>query len=78
MLGNNISNSLGYKQNREKIFSREDIFAGIYFREKIISREDIFAETLYSRKYLPAKISEIHFSRNFHSAKITCYRPYSS
>ena len=28
---------------RERIFSREDIFAGRYFRGKIFSREDIFA-----------------------------------
>ena len=28
---------------RERIFSREDIFARGYFREKIFSREDIFA-----------------------------------
>ena len=39
----------------------------------IISREDIFASTVYSRKYLLAKIFQIHFSRNFPPAKIKCY-----
>ena len=58
---------------RGKIFSREDIFAGSYFRGKIFSREDIFAWTVYSRKYLLAKIFQIPFSRNFLPAKIKCY-----
>ena len=58
---------------RRKIFSREDIFARRYFRGKIFSREDIFAWTVYSRKYLLAKIFQIHFSRNFLPAKIKCY-----
>ena len=58
---------------RGKIFSREDIFARRYFRGKIFSREDIFAWTVYSRKYLLAKIFQIHFSRNFLPAKIKCY-----
>ena len=59
---------------RGRIFSREDIFA------RIFSREDIFAgryfrvtSSLYSRKYLLAKIFQIHFSRNFPPAKIKCY-----
>ena len=56
-----------------KIFSREDIFARRYFRGKIFSREDIFARTVNSRKYLLAKIFQIHFSRNFPPAKIKCY-----
>ena len=33
----------------------------------------MFAWTVYSRKFLPAKISQIHFSRKFPPAKITCY-----
>ena len=37
---------------RERIFSREDIFARGYFREKIFSREDILRE-----QYKFAKIS---------------------
>ena len=61
------------KYFRGKIFSREDIFAGSYFRGKIFSREDIFAWTVYSRKYLLAKIFQIPFSRNFLPAKIKCY-----
>ena len=43
------------------------------FRGRIFSREDIFACTVYSRKYLLAKIFKIHFSRNFPPAKIKCY-----
>ena len=39
----------------------------------MFSREDIFAWTVYSRKFLPAKISQIHFSRKCPPAKITCY-----
>ena len=58
---------------RGKIFSREDIFVRRYFRGKIFSREDIFAWTVNSRKYLLAKIFQIHFSRNFPPAKIKCY-----
>ena len=37
------------------LFSREDIFAKTEF--EIFSREDIFANILFTRKYLPAKIS---------------------
>ena len=37
------------------LFSREEIFAKIEF--EIFSREDIFANILFTRKYLPAKIS---------------------
>ena len=67
---------------RGRIFSREHIFARGYFREKIFSREDICARryfrvnsrALYSRKYLLAKIYQIHFSRNFPPAKIKCYK----
>ena len=55
---------------RGKIFSREDFFAGSYFHGKIFSRENIFAWTVYSRKYLLAKIFLIPFSRNFLPAKI--------
>ena len=58
---------------RGRTFSREDIFARGYFRGKIFSREDIFAGTVNSRKYLLAKIFQIHFSRNFLPAKIKCY-----
>ena len=45
------------------LFSREEIFAKIEF--EIFSREDIFANILFTRKYLPAKISsrEIIFPR---------------
>ena len=37
------------------LFSREDNFAKSEF--EIFSREDIFANILFTRKYLPAKIS---------------------
>ena len=37
------------------LFSREEIFAKSQF--EIFSREDIFANILFTRKYLPAKIS---------------------
>ena len=65
----------GTERNRGKIFSREDN----YFRGKLFSREDIFAgryvrvNSIYSRKYLLAKISQIRFSRKFPSAKITYF-----
>ena len=52
------------------IFAARKKIAGSYFREKIFSREDIFAWTVYSRKYLLAKIFQIAFSRNFLPAKI--------
>ena len=74
--GQQTANSTLMKQAkyfRGRIFSREDIFARGYFREKIFSREDIFTWTVYSRKYLLAKIFKIHFSRNFLPAKIKCY-----
>ena len=56
-----------------KIFSREDIFAGRYFRERIFSREDIFAGRYFLVNNIFAKIFQIHFSRNFLHAKIKCY-----
>ena len=37
------------------LFSREEIFAKSEF--EIFSREEIFANTLFTRKYLPAKIT---------------------
>ena len=37
------------------LFSRKDIFEKSKF--EIFSREDIFANMLFTRKYLPAKIS---------------------
>ena len=52
----------GTETNRGKIFSREDIFAGRYFRERIFSREDIFAG-----RYFRGKI----FSVNSIFAKIS-------
>ena len=67
-ISRNIKNSF-----RGKIFSREDIFAGSYFCGKIFLREDIFANILFTRKYLPAKIFQINFSRKFPTAKIKCY-----
>ena len=42
---------------RERIFSREDIFARGYFREKIFSREDIFAGRYFRVNSKFAKIS---------------------
>ena len=42
---------------RGRIFSREDIFAGGYFREKIFSREDIFAGRYFRENSIFAKIS---------------------
>ena len=52
------------------LFSREEIFAKKEF--EIFSREDIFANILFTRKYLPAKISsrENFFSRKYLPAKL--------
>ena len=52
------------------LFSREENFAKSEF--EIFSREDIFANILFTRKYLPAKISsrENIFSRKYPPAKI--------
>ena len=52
------------------IFSREEIFAKSEF--EIFSREDNFANMLFTRKYLPAKISsrENIFQRKILLAKI--------
>ena len=52
------------------LFSREEIFAKNEF--EIFSREDIFANILFTRKYLPAKISsrENIFPRKYLPAKI--------
>ena len=47
----------GTEKNRWKIFSREDIFAGRYFRERIFSREDIFAGRYFRVNSIFAKIS---------------------
>ena len=53
------------------LFSREEIFAKSEF--EIFSREYIFANILFTRKYLPAKISsrENFFPRKFLLAKIS-------
>ena len=53
------------------LFSREEIFAKSEF--EIFSREYIFANILFTRKYLPAKISsrENFFSRKYLPAKIS-------
>ena len=53
------------------LFSREENFAKSEF--EIFSREDIFANLLFTRKYLPAKISsrENIFSRKYPLAKIS-------
>ena len=54
------------------LFSREEIFAKNEF--EIFSREDIFANILFTRKYLPAKISsrENIFPRKYLPAN--CFR----
>ncbi len=54
------------------LFSREEIFAKNEF--EIFSREYIFANILFTRKYLPAKISsrENIFPRKYPSAN--CFR----
>ena len=54
------------------LFSREENFAKSEF--EIFSREDIFANILFTRKYLPAKISsrENIFPRKYPPAKIVC------
>ena len=54
------------------LFSREEIFAKNEF--EIFLREDIFANILFTRKYLPAKISsrENIFPRNYIPAN--CFR----
>ena len=54
------------------LFSREENFAKSEF--EIFSREDIFANLLFTRKYLPAKISsrENIFPRKYPPAKIVC------
>ena len=53
------------------LFSWEEIFAKSEF--EIFSREDIFANILFTRKYLPAKISsrENNFPRKYLLAKIS-------
>ena len=53
------------------LFSREENFAKSEF--EIFSREDIFANLLFTRKYLPAKISsrENILSRKYPPAKIS-------
>ena len=53
------------------LFSREENFAKSEF--EIFSREDIFANILFTRKYLPAKISsrENNFPRKYLLAKIS-------
>ena len=53
------------------LFSREENFAKSEF--EIFSREDIFANLLFTRKYLPAKISsrENILSRKYLPAKIS-------
>ena len=53
------------------LFSREENFAKTEF--EIFSREDIFANILFTRTYLPAKISshENIFSRKYPLAKIS-------
>ena len=53
------------------LFSREEIFAKSEF--EILSREDIFANVLFTRKYLPAKITfrENNFKRKYLPAKIS-------
>ena len=53
------------------LFSREEIFAKNEF--EIFSREEIFANILFTRKYLPAKISsrENFLPRKFLLAKIS-------
>ena len=53
------------------LFSREEIFAKS--ESEIFSREDIFANILFTRTYLPAKISsrENNFQRKYLLAKIS-------
>ena len=53
------------------LFSREENFAKSEF--EIFSREEIFANILFTRKFLPAKISsrENIFSRKYPLAKIS-------
>ena len=46
-----------YADETGKRFSREDIFAGRYFRERIFSREDIFAGRYFRVNSKFAKIS---------------------
>ena len=53
---------------REKIFSREDIFAGFifagrYYRGKIFSREQYIRENIFSRKYFKLTFRENFFPR---------------
>ena len=62
---------LGHILLYNTLFSREEIFAKSEF--EIFSREDIFANILFTRKYLPAKISsrENIFSRKYLPAKIS-------
>ena len=48
---------------RERILSREDIFAGRYFRGKIFSREQYIRENIFSRKYFKFTFREIFLPR---------------
>ena len=59
------------------LFSREENFAKSEF--EIFSREDIFANILFTRKYLPAKISsrENILSRKYLPAKISSRESHS-
>ncbi len=63
---------LGHILLYNTLFSREEIFAKSEF--EIFSREDIFANILFTRKYLPAKISsrENIFPRKYLPAN--CFR----
>ena len=60
-----------YKVLYNTLFSREENFAKSEF--EIFSREDIFVNILFTRKYLPAKISsrENIFPRKYLLAKIS-------
>ena len=54
-----------------KRFSREDIFAGRYFRERIFSREDIFAGRYFRVNSKFAKISSRENISNSLFAKLS-------
>ena len=57
-------------KNVYSLFSREENFAKCEF--ELFSREDIFANIVFTRKYLPAKISyrENILSRKYLPAKV--------
>ena len=69
--GHQTSKRKLYADETGKRFSREDIFAGRYFRERIFSREDIFAGRYFRVNSKFAKISSRENISNSFFAKFS-------